>query len=87
MKVILIILIFILVILFFIYNLSFGWGKNRDVIKEKWQNYMDLPFDYLDTGSNPLNFYQKDKYRKPYRWPFKFYQSYPLPSMQAYPLL
>lgn len=85
MKSLLIVFIFILIILFFIYCISFGWGSQT--MREKWQNYMDLPFDFLDTGSNPLNFYQKNKYRKPYRWPYKFKQSYPLPSMQAYPLL
>jgi len=55
--------------------------------KEQWTNYMRLPFDYLSTGSNPLNVYRKDLYRKPYMYPQKFYQSYPLPTMQYYPLL
>lgn len=73
------------IIIFALICLSYLW--RRPSMQEQWQNYMTSPFDFLDTGSNPLNFYRKDKYRKPYRWPFTFYQSYPLPSMQAYPLL
>jgi len=73
------------IILFFVYNLTYLWRK--PTMEEKWQNYMEAPFDYMETGSNPLNFYRKDQYRKPYRWPFKFYQSYPLPAMQPYALL
>jgi len=75
-------ILIILIILFFIYNLLYLWKK-----KEYWQNYMDKPFNYLNTGSNPITFYRKDLYRKPYDWPYKYYQSYPLPSLQAYTLL
>ena len=73
------------IIIFALICLSYLW--RRPSMTEQWQNYMEAPFDFLETGSNPLNFYRKDKYREPYRWPFKFNQSYPLPSMQPYPLL
>ena len=44
---------------------------------ESFQNYKLNPFGYVYTGNDPLYFYNKDRYRKPYRWPFRFYQSYP----------
>ena len=78
-------ILILFIIIFALICLSYLWRKPS--MQEQWQNYMSAPYDFLETGSNPLNFYRKDKYREPYRWPFKFFQSYPLPSMQAYPLL
>lgn len=44
---------------------------------ETFQNYTLNPFGYVYTGDDPLYFYNKNRYRKPYRWPFRFYKSYP----------
>lgn len=48
-----------------------------DKLKEEWTNYNQAPFDYVKTGSDPINFYIKPIYRKPYRYPYKFHSSYP----------
>ena len=80
-------ILIILIILLFVYNLSYLWKKTDTSAAEFWQDYMDKPFNYLRTGSNPLNFYNKPLFREPYRYPYKFHSSYPLPSLQAYTLL
>jgi len=74
------VIVIILIFIIFAYSICMS-------VKESWQNYDTLPFDYISTGSNPMNFYRNDLYRKPYNYPFKFYQSYPLPSMQYTTLL
>ena len=48
---------------------------------------MTSPFDFIGTGSNPVNFYRKDLYREPYDYPYRFFSSYPVPSVQYHPLL
>ena len=50
-------------------------------LNEPFQNYTINPYGYVSTGNNPLYFYNLDRYRKPYRWPFRFYQSYPYGHM------
>ena len=55
--------------------------------REGWANYERKPFNYLTTGSTPLNYYRKDLYRLPYRYPFTFQKSYPLPNQSYYDLL
>ena len=77
----------LLIMIIFLFITNVYYNLNLDKTKEDWQNYMELPFDFIGTGSNPINFYRKDIYRLPYDYPYKFYQSYPLPSMQHYPLL
>ena len=62
-------------------------GVNKYDLKEKWENYMRTPFNYLDTGSTPIDFYRKDLYRYPFDYPYKFFKSYPVPSMQYHTLL
>jgi len=49
----------------------------REALNEGFQSYSLNPYGYVYTGNDPLYFYNLDRYRKPYRWPFKFYQSYP----------
>lgn len=49
--------------------------------KEQFQTYILKPFNYVKTGAEPIYFYKRNRYRKPYRWPFKFYSSYPYPNM------
>jgi len=61
--------------------------NNKCDLKEKWENYMRTPFNYISTGATPIDFYRKDLYRKPYEYPFKFFKSYPVPSMQYHTLL
>ena len=58
-----------------------GYLKYKNIYIEKWQNYVLQPYGYVRSGNDPLYFYRKDRYRKPYRWPFQFYKSYPYPHM------
>ena len=62
-------------------------GKNKVDLKEKWENYMRTPYNYISTGATPIDFYRKDLYRKPFDYPFKFFKSYPVPCMQYHTLL
>ena len=52
---------------------------------ETWQDYTLKPYNYIKSGSDPLYFYRYDRYRRPYRDGFKFYQTYPIPHMTYYP--
>lgn len=51
---------------------------------EKWQDYTLKPYNYILSGKDPLYFYRYDRYKRPYRDGFKFYQSYPIPHMTYY---
>ena len=62
-------IIFIIFITIFLLSLN---------IKENWTTYEQQPYDYYLTGSSPLGFYRRDRYRKPYRYPFKFNTTYPI---------
>jgi hypothetical protein len=79
--VLLVILIIIIVILIITIQ------NNKCDLKEKWENYMRTPFNYISTGATPIDFYRKDLYRKPFDYPYKFFKSYPVPSMQYHTLL
>ena len=46
--------------------------------QENWEIYKQLPYDYIKTGSTPMNYYTHNKFRKPYRYPFTFMKSYPV---------
>lgn len=46
-------------------------------LQEGFQSYSLKPYGYVETGDDPLYFYNLNRYRKPYRWPFRFFQSYP----------
>jgi len=72
------ILCVVVIILFFIIIL------NKDTIEENWQNYVREPYKWVSTGSNPLSFYERPCYRKPYRYPYKFYKTYPLNNVSYY---
>lgn len=54
-------------------------------IIENWQDYTLKPYDYIFSGRDPLYFYRYDRYRRPYRDGFLFYQSYPTPHMTNNP--
>ena len=50
-------------------------------VKENWEDYKMKPLNYMHSGSSPLSFYRRDRYRKPYRYPLKHYESSPIPHM------
>lgn len=69
-----ILLILVLFILFYFSNTT-----------EHWQDYILKPYNYIFSGTDPLYFYRRDRYRRPYRDGFKFYQSYPVPHLTYAP--
>jgi cbb3-type cytochrome oxidase subunit 3 len=68
------ILLIILIILTLIYLFSTN-------VKEHFETYSYGPFNYMDSGSDPLTFYKYPVYRNPYMYPYKFYSSYPYPYL------
>jgi hypothetical protein len=52
------------------------------VYNEKFQDYKLYPYGEVYSGSDPLYFYKYNRYRKPYRWPYRYYSSYPYPHME-----
>ena len=66
--------IFCFMLLFTIISLN----NNKDF----FQNYITIPYRYVKTGTDPLQFYYRNRYRKPYRWPYKVFTSYPIPYMK-----
>ena len=71
-------LIIILIIIAFFYL----FYKNTI---ESFETYAYGPFNYMDSGSDPLTFYKYPIYRNPYMYPYQFYSSYPYPYMTYYP--
>ena len=67
-------LLVILIIFAIIYLYSYN-------IIESFETYSYGPFNYMDTGSDPLTFYKYPIYRNPYMYPYKYYSSYPYPYM------
>ena len=70
----------LLLIILIIIGLIYLFSKNV----EGFETYSYGPFNYLDSGSDPLTFYQYPIYRNPYMYPYKFYSSYPYPYMTHY---
>lgn len=73
----------LIAVIMVIFLAKLGWsiwkkGGLSDV-KEAFQTYKVKPFDYYKTGADSMYFYQKNRYRKPYRYPYKFFKSYPTP--------
>lgn len=56
-------------------------NKRNVNIQENWEEYQQTPLNYIKSGSSPLGFYRRDRYRKPYRYPLKYYDSSPYPNM------
>lgn len=54
-------------------------------INEGYVDYVQAPYNYMKTGADPLYFYRKDRYRKPYDDGFRFFKSYPLPHLEMRP--
>lgn len=71
----------IAIIIVIILLLTYNKDKNIDK-KEDWVDYIRAPYNEIESGTDPLQFYRRDRYRKPYRYPFTFYQSYPSPHMR-----
>jgi hypothetical protein len=68
--------------------LLFLFALNKTIIiREEFANYLKNPFSFVDTGSTPLNFYRKCEYRKPYKYPYTYNKSYPIPNVSHYPIL
>ena len=79
--------LYLVILIIIIIILMMTCGTNEIDLKEKWENYMRSPYDYISTGATPMDFYRKDLYRKPFDYPFKFFKSYPVPCMQYHTLL
>ena len=79
MNTIFIISVLILLIIFLAFYLY-----SRNTI-EDFETYSYGPFNYMDTGADPLTFYKYPIYRNPFMYPYKFYSSYPYPYMSYYP--
>lgn len=75
------ILLTIIMVLLIILLFSYLCSKN---ILESFETYSYGPFNYMDSGSDPLTFYKYPIYRSPYMYPYKFYSSYPYPYMTNY---
>ena len=71
--------IFILLIIILVCAIIYCLNKNK--LQENWESYMQTPLNYIESGSSPLQYYRRDRYRKPYRYPIKHYDSSPYPNM------
>lgn len=47
-------------------------------IQENWEVYKQKPLGYVKTGSEPMNYYVRKRYRKPYRYPFQIVKENPI---------
>ena len=61
-------------IIFFVIFGGLLFGVNN----EYFQDYMMYPYGEVYSGSDPLYFYNYNRYRKPYRYPLTYYSSYAL---------
>ncbi len=75
-------LIPLLILLSVLYTLS---KTHISLSSEPFQDYKLCPYGEVLSGNDPLYFYNYDRYRKPYRWPFKYHSSYPYPHMNPLP--
>jgi hypothetical protein len=63
---------------------AFNMIKDSNII-EGWTVYQSDPYGEASTGASPLTFYERNRYRKPYRWPFTFESSFPYVHEQPGP--
>ena len=68
------------VVIYCIYN-----NQVKQDMQENWEAYKQTPLNYIYSGSSPLVFYRRDRYRKPFRYPIKHYDSSPFPNMSYWP--
>jgi hypothetical protein len=80
---VIIILIVLAIIYLYTMNISMNEQMNKSI--ENFETYSYGPFNYMDSGSDPLTFYRYPIYRNPFMYPYKFYSSYPYPYMTYYP--
>ena len=59
----------------------FGMIYNPINVNERWMNYVLKPYNYMLTGRDPPYYYRRDLYKKPYRYPYQFFKSYPFPHL------
>ena len=59
-------------------------NRVRPALSEGWQNYKSTQFNWISTGSEPLEYYHYPQYRAPYMYPFTFFKSYPQPHYSNY---
>lgn len=83
-KAVLIVFVITVIITYFFANYT-GEAQKLNDLEEGWQSYRTPPYGYVSTGSDPIYYYQRDLYRKPYRWPLTFTSSYPYPHNQPLP--
>lgn len=74
-------MIYIFIIILIILIITFIYMLNVHNLKESFTTYSYGPYNYMDTGSDPLTFYKYPTYKKPYMYPYKYYSSYPYPYM------
>ena len=76
----LVIIILIILAIIYLYTMNYQERSNY----EHFETYSYGPFNYMDSGSDPLTFYRYPIYRNPYMYPYKFYSTYPYPYMTYY---
>ena len=79
----LVLLAVMLLIVYCIYCRMFKSTKSPTT--EKWVDYKMLPYGSVREGTDPVHYYRRDRYRKPYRYGFKFAQSYPYNHYEPLP--
>jgi len=77
----LIVSIILLTIVLLICTIIYNINKSKIGFQENWESYQQTPLNYIQTGSSPLAFYTRNRYRKPYRYPLKHDDSSPYPNM------
>ena len=50
-------------------------------VLENWELYKQPHFKHIQTGRKPMKFYKHLRYRQPYRFPFQFIKTYPIPHL------
>ena len=69
------------------YKEGFASLTNSEFMKPScggWQLYAQSPFYELKSHPKKTVFYEKPIYRKPYRYPFGYEQSYPYPHFSHF---
>jgi hypothetical protein len=78
------IVIVVIIVIYFVLN-----SDLLDKFLTKTENFVPYkrnPYGYWRTGADPLNYYQMNAYRKPYRYPYTYHTSFPYPYETNYPL-
>ena len=54
---------------------------NNPKVLENWEIYKQKDYNHIYTGRKPIQLYEHQRYRKPYRYPFQIIKSYPTPHL------